>query len=239
MTSRETATTLGAAVAAVLWLAAPSAGNLPCDGLALMTRDVRPELRDRADEFYRSLRIAETDVGDERWTNVYESVLRASGGFVTYVSLRPRYAPREHFPADNACGHADDLDIDPDARAGAILARAFGSRQAARLSQGLEAATYSLTVQAFRTLDPRADIPWRELGAPFIAVTQTVDFPSDELRSPGSELRLVAAVGSTHLHVWMRPTSGLIAETTTTARNLGRAPDTQVFRFRADLSSQR
>jgi hypothetical protein len=237
--TRETATTLGAAVATLLLLATLSARKPSCDGLALMTREVRRELRDRADEFYQCLRAAEAEVGERRWANVYDSMPGASGGLVTYLSLRPRYASADAPPGDNSCGHADDLDIDPDEKAGAILARAFGARKVARLSEGLEGATYSVTAQAFRTLGSNTQIPWRELRAPFVALTRTDGRPASDIRLLGSGLRLVAAGSGMRLHIWMTPIGGSPTETGLASPVSRTGVDTQVFRFRADLSSQR
>jgi len=221
-----TVNALGTAVAALL-LVVTAMGNAaphePCSGLAMMTRQVRWELRTNADEFYQQLRAAETKIRNGVWTNMYESAPVAPGDLVTYLSLQP-----------GSCGHGDDLDIHPDAAAGHVLDRTLGARVADDLFETLDQATFSVTVQAFRAVAPHAAIPWRNLGAPLLAITRT---DAGDVRWPGSGL-LVAAEGSRPLHLWMRPISAPPAQSWTVTASITN-PDTQIFHFRPDLSSPR
>lgn len=184
--------------------------TVPCDRLALMTRDVRWELRDQVDDYYRHLRAAEIRIGQARWENVYEWEPGSSGGLGQYVSLAPR-----------PCGRPAELDIEPDARAEYTLGRAFGAREAERLSDSLDEATFMVSLQVFRHLEPNSTIPWRDLGGSFTAITRTEAADANTSRAG---LRLVSA-GSTRSYVWIRPV----------ATDAG----PEIFRFRADLSSPR
>jgi hypothetical protein len=187
------------------------AATLPCNRLALMTRAVRWELRDHVEDYYQHLRAAETRLAQGRWENVYEREPDSSGELGKYVSLAP-----------HPCGQPSEVDIDPDARAEYALGRAFGAREADRLSDSLDGATFTVSLQVFRPIEPNTPIPWRDLGALFMAITRT-EVADGNPSGPG--LRLVSAAGSTRSYLWIRPATA--------------GAGTQIFRFRADLSSPR
>ena len=212
---------------AALLLVVTAMGNTapsePCIGLAMMTRQVRWELRTNVDEFYQQLRAAEGKTRAVVWTNMYESTPLAPGDLVTYLSLQPA-----------SCGHGDDLDIHPDAAAGDVLDRTLGARAADDLFEILDQATFSVTVQTFRAVASHGEIPWRNFGAPLMAITRT---DARNVRWPGSGL-LVAAEGSRPLHLWMRPITAAPAQSWTVTASITNQ-DTQIFRFRPDLSSDR
>lgn len=215
--------TAAAALLLVMTAVGNAAPHEPCSRLTMMTRQVRWELRTNVDEFYQELRAAEAKIRKQVWTNMYESAPVAPGDLVTYLSLQA-----------GSCGHGNDLDIDPDAAAGDVLDLTLGARVADDLFEILDQATFNVTVQAFRAVAPHAEIPWRTLGAPLLAITRT---DAGDVRWPGSGL-LVAAEGSRPLHLWMRPISAPPAQSWTIAPSITNA-DTQIFRFRPDLSSPR
>jgi len=198
--------------------------NPVCDELSMTTRQVRLEGRVAVDDYYEALRAAEARIGDARWTNTYESVAGAPEAPSTYLSL-----------SAGSCGHQDAPAVDPYARALRVLGLTYGSHEAGRLLDRLGEATVSVTVQGFRTPERNRPIPWRELGAPFVAITPT---ESSDLTMPAPGLRLVA-VGSPRVQVWMRPVAGPVLEAGGPAGLSRTDAGTEVFRFRAELSSRR
>jgi len=94
--------------------------------------------------------------------------------------------------------------------------------EADRLSDSLDEATFAVSFQVFRPLEPNTPIPWRDLGALFTAITRT---ESADGNQAGPGLRLVSATAAIRSYLWIRPATA--------------DAGTQIFRIRVELSRTR